>query len=400
MKIGDKVRFLSEVGGGRISGFKDKNTVLVEDEDGFDIPMPVNEVVVVNDEDYSTKHLVQTKKETEKKQEEEQQKRSIKALLAEEKNGNDEPDSDPSDNFTPAPQERRGGDKLSAFLAFVPMDVKDWTNTHFEAFFVNDSNYYLFYTYLTAESNTWKVRSLGEVEPNTKIFIEEFSRDDLNSMPRAAVQLVAFKRDKTFLLKPTVDVQMRIDAVKFFKLHTFRENDFFEQPALIYPIVENDRPARQLVVDADTLKREMYRPTEEGEKTPARKPSAEAPVQPKEPRKPLTPRYEDNQSKSHHVKEVLQGDKLVIDLHASEILDTTRGMSSSDILEYQLDVFRRTLDEYKDRKGQKIVFIHGKGEGVLRQHIIHELNYKYKRYPYQDASFREYGYGATQVTIK
>ena len=47
MKIGDKVRFLSEVGGGIVSGFQDKDTVLVRDEDGFDIPMPVRECVVV-----------------------------------------------------------------------------------------------------------------------------------------------------------------------------------------------------------------------------------------------------------------------------------------------------------------------------------------------------------------
>ncbi len=35
MKKGDKVRFLSEVGGGRVAGFQGKNIVLVEDEDGF-----------------------------------------------------------------------------------------------------------------------------------------------------------------------------------------------------------------------------------------------------------------------------------------------------------------------------------------------------------------------------
>ena len=46
------------------------------------------------------------------------------------------------------------------------------------------------------------------------------------------------------------------------------------------------------------------------------------------------------------------------------------------------------------------MFIHGKGEGVLRRAIINELNYRYKKYTYQDASFQEYGYGATQVTIR
>ena len=52
MKIGDKVRFLSEVGGGVVSGFQGKDIVLVQDEDGFDIPMPVRECVVVATDDY------------------------------------------------------------------------------------------------------------------------------------------------------------------------------------------------------------------------------------------------------------------------------------------------------------------------------------------------------------
>ena len=41
MKIGDKVRFLSEVGGGIVKGFQGKDIVLVEDTDGFDIPMHI-----------------------------------------------------------------------------------------------------------------------------------------------------------------------------------------------------------------------------------------------------------------------------------------------------------------------------------------------------------------------
>ena len=57
MKIGDKVRFLSEVGGGIISGFKGKDIVLVEDEDGFEIPTPINDVVLVGNEDLSLIHI-------------------------------------------------------------------------------------------------------------------------------------------------------------------------------------------------------------------------------------------------------------------------------------------------------------------------------------------------------
>ena len=53
MKIGDKVRFLSEVGGGVVTGFRGKDIVLVEDADGFDIPMPVRECVVIETDDYN-----------------------------------------------------------------------------------------------------------------------------------------------------------------------------------------------------------------------------------------------------------------------------------------------------------------------------------------------------------
>ena len=230
MKIGDKVRFLSEVGGGRVSGFQGKDIVLVEDEDGFDVPMRISEVVVIGEEDYDTKHMVEVKSGGPKV----------------EGGGEleEEPETEPADRpvtFKAPVEERKGGDKLSAYLAFVPIDVKELSNTRFESYIVNDCNYYLRYVYMTAEGTSWQVRSQGEVEPNTKLFIEEFGRDQLNQLEHSCIQLIAYKRDKYFLRKSAVDALVNIDPVKFYKLHTFRENQFFEQPALIYTIIENDR---------------------------------------------------------------------------------------------------------------------------------------------------------------
>lgn len=355
MKIGDKVRFLSETGGGRVSGFQGKNIVLVEDEDGFDVPMPVNEVVVVGDESYDTSRIVEGKQQQQKQ--------------AQQKKQEEEPADRPI-TFRPMPEERRGGEQLSVYLAFVPMEVKELSKTRFEAYLVNDSNYYVRFTYLSAEGNAWRLRATDEVEPNTKLFIEEFGREDLQGMERVSLQLVAYKRQKSFLLKPAVDVQMRIDGVKFFKLHTFQDSDFFEQPALIYTVVERDRVVRPLLIDAQRLKAEMYGSKEE------------------EPRSPLVR------------MPAKEGDPIVVDLHAHELLDTTAGMSATDILNHQLDYFRKTLKEYEKKRGTMIVFIHGKGEGVLRKALVNELQYRYKQFTYQDASFQEYGYGATQVTIK
>ena len=380
MKIGDKVRFLSEVGGGRVSGFQGKDIVLVEDEDGFEIPTSVHDVVVVEQDDYAMGKMISAKMEAQQKAEEHaatelhQDSRSIKSIL----NDHDEQTDMHVDEYDAADreitfrahvQEREGGNKLSAYLAFVPVDIKEITHTRFETYIVNDSNYYIHYSYLVAEGNAWTLKSVGEVEPNTKLFIEEFGREVLNDMGRIGVQLTAYKKDKPFLLKPAIDVQFRIDPVKFYKLHVFEENEFFEQPSLLFTIVDNDEVARPLVVDSKRLKEQMYK---------------------------------DEKIIAHEGKKKREKDDgtLVIDLHADELLETTAGMNAADILHYQLDVFKKTMDENKKKKGQKIVFIHGKGEGVLRHALVHELNYRYKSCTYQDASFQEYGYGATQVTIK
>ena len=53
-----------------------------------------------------------------------------------------------------------------------------------------------------------------------------------------------------------------------------------------------------------------------------------------------------------------------IDLHIGELLDDTRGMSNSEILNYQLDKFREVMEQYRNKREQRIVFIHGKGNTV------------------------------------
>lgn len=97
--------------------------------------------------------------------------------------------------------------------------------------------------------------------------------------------------------------------------------------------------------------------------------------------------------------ETLRNEIIEVDLHIGALLDNTVGMDNGAMLRYQLEVFRRTMQDYKHCTGQKIVFIHGKGEGVLRKAIIDELRLRYPHCEYQDASFQQYGFGATQVTM-
>ncbi|MEZ4797322.1 MAG: Smr/MutS family protein [Flavobacteriaceae bacterium] len=87
-----------------------------------------------------------------------------------------------------------------------------------------------------------------------------------------------------------------------------------------------------------------------------------------------------------------------IDLHIDKLLPTTKGMQKHDILTYQLETVKRKLAFVMSKNIQRIVFIHGVGEGVLKM----ELEYLLKQYDnlkYYDANYQKYGLGATEVYI-
>ncbi|MGI6222848.1 MAG: DUF2027 domain-containing protein [Prevotella sp.] len=400
MKIGDKVKFLNDVGGGVVAGFQGKNIVLVEDEDGFQIPTAISDVVVEESDDYSTTKVVSKRNEV-KSKEVEHDGRSVSSLLREGEDDAefpDEEDDDPSNgeiSYQRQPEERKEGNRLNVILAFVPMDIKNLSNTRFEVYLVNDCNYEIAYVYSSAEGSNWTVRQTGTVEPNTKYFIEEVGFEDLDAMQHLGIQMLAYKKTKPYVMKAPLDVRFRLNPIRFYKFHSFEKTLYFESPVLMFKLVEDDKPMLNSTIDAAELKRQMYSSASE-EKAQPSTPSK---------RDDYVGRYPDNQRKgnkkhSPYYRYRQMDDTVVVDLHANEILETTNGMNNADILNYQLKVFRDTLSEFANDKGKKIVFIHGKGEGVLRRAIINELKFHYKRYAYQDASFQEYGYGATQVTIR
>jgi dsDNA-specific endonuclease/ATPase MutS2 len=133
-----------------------------------------------------------------------------------------------------------------------------------------------------------------------------------------------------------------------------------------------------MFVDADELQEAMQTPEEQMHPQVMRVSAAEKRAQQKQDRNAI----------------------IEVDLHADELLDTLAGLDSKDILLYQLKVFRETLNEHLKERGRRVVFIHGKGDGVLRKALLDELKRKYSNCRHQDASFQEYGFGATMVTIK
>lgn len=90
--------------------------------------------------------------------------------------------------------------------------------------------------------------------------------------------------------------------------------------------------------------------------------------------------------------------KMEVDLHIHQLLKSTKGLSNFDMLNLQLETAKRQLDFAIDKRIQKVVFIHGVGEGILKE----ELYYLFKKYDnlkFYDADYQKYGLGATEVYI-
>lgn len=362
---GDTVRFLNSTGGGRV--IRIDGQMAYVDEDGFETPVLVKEcVVVARAGDQPTKTTFRAVAEPAKP-------KSVSAPTAVVAK---------SEPKTEQVTEEPGNDKLNVMLAFEPKDIKQLSTTDFYATLVNDSNYYIDFVLMTrrSEESQWTLRAHNVIEPNTLLDLDDVERSQIASFEYIAFQCTAFKQGKPFALKRPVAVEIKPDLTKFFKLHCFRENTYFDVPVLAFELVKNDLAANTPTPDRRNDLQELK------QKFAGDRPKS----------RPLTRR----QPKTGHPNVRETNGILEVDLHINELLDNTRGMSNADILNVQVDEFRRVMDGELKNKGRKIVFIHGKGEGVLRNALMKELTHRYKGTDVQDASFSQYGFGATQVTIR
>ncbi|TVZ59881.1 Smr domain-containing protein [Flavobacteriaceae bacterium MAR_2010_105] len=87
-----------------------------------------------------------------------------------------------------------------------------------------------------------------------------------------------------------------------------------------------------------------------------------------------------------------------VDLHIHHLTDSTRQMNNFEMLNLQLDTAKRQLEFAIKKRIQKVVFIHGVGEGVLRAEL-ETLFGRYDNVKYYEADYKKYGLGATEVYI-
>jgi DNA-nicking Smr family endonuclease len=107
----------------------------------------------------------------------------------------------------------------------------------------------------------------------------------------------------------------------------------------------------------------------------------------------------DLKRKFRHLESYGYKERVVLDLHIENLIDSHNGMSNSAILKIQMSHFKSFLNKSIDKKQRKIVVIHGVGEGVLRHEIRKELGIYHPYFEYYDASYDDFGYGATEIRL-
>ncbi len=331
INIGDKVRFLNEIGGGRVSRVEGSNMVYVLDEDGFEVPALLTEVVLV-------------------------EKKNGGAVKSSEQ---EEPEEIISYTETESDDEPK-------ILLAVTQNENITSNALL--YLINDSNYFAYYMIGRVNKDVLSPMYNGMLEPNTKVQLDDVAVNFLADKA-AFTQILLFKKDKDYEPIPVVEEKVNWTGGKLLKDASYTNNAYLKSKACLFHLLKGSLEKKL----EELTDKEIGKVIREKEK-----------VNPKVEKK---------------VKRRNDQSLLEVDLHIHELLDDTRGLSNREMLEIQMKEFHTIMKDNEKNKNRKIVFIHGVGNGVLKNEIRKELERKYKWHSFQDASFANYGYGATMVII-
>ena len=328
IRIGDKVRFLNESGGGTVTRLKDSHNVFVEIEDGFEVPYPIKFLVVTE-----TEFIVNKDAE----------------------NLDLTPNYKPDENiyFVLEPDHE------------LPL-LTDWYSIHL----FNQSEFNIFFTYSVKDGNLYQTLKHGELGPYQKLFLKKINKKQLSEYALNKVELLFFKKRHYIAQIPVAEVILLNE--KIISNGTFIRNEEFKNPVMYFVLRDKflrDNRQKIELTEFDVERLKKFDEYHTGK----------------------------NQVSKPHKKIQLIEEKEV-DLHIEELLDDIRGMSNGDMLNFQIKIFQKELDAAISSNFKKIIFIHGVGNGRLKSEIRHIL----KSYPecmVGDASYKKYGYGATEVIL-
>ena len=335
LKEGDRVQLINEAVKATVSKpFSDKE-VYVLDENGFEYRVKVNDLVRITDEDSYTN-------DTSTSSEKEEASNTEKSIL------------------------KYFSQLRSCFFCIVPADAGHLFTTDYAIIVANNSDKTLLYSVHFADDlNGYS--SFGVVEPGAEDVAGYIGNDLPVKSSRFILNYILHSdADKTGLREFSFSPEDFLNE-KYFLTH-----ELFGQHILAFDI---------------TASQEIKIPEGEIKKL----------VDYFSPEKKISNKGSTSVKKTKADEIPLLTNEKTVDLHIEELTDDYAGMSNSEMLNLQLDCFKKELDAAMLNHYYRIIFIHGKGNGVLRSKIRIELdamNIKYK-----DADINRFGFGATEVLL-
>jgi len=351
-KVGDKVKFLNETGGGIVSKILSSNMVHITIEDGFEIPILTNEIIKIDE--YSGAFVEKSFREME----------LPKAS-----------DIENADTYTERSSElisMRSRDPFpeGIYIALVPQDQKWLITGLLDLYLINFSeNTLLFSLLLKNKDGHFESLDYDAIQPKSKVIIDSIEREAIEEWKEGVIQIL-FHPDKADHILMPVTVDYKFNPVKLYKEASYRSSAFLQEKAYIIKIhsVSDSRP---ICHDEKSLKYEDNTMT---------KKAVEA--------KPIA--IIDRHKIDTGIAEV--------DLHISALKEDFTGLSNHQILQIQTKYFSKCLDSALENHYFKIIAIHGIGNGTLKKALT-EILKDFGGLEFMDASFRKYGAGAIDIRI-
>lgn len=355
-KPGDKVRFLNSTGGGTVIKEINSFMVLVEIEDGFEIPTLASELLVIEPGGASGDlFLNKNERRTE----------SPAAAIP-------EPDDFESDRISHIINRGDGSvAPTGVYLAWVPQEQQRLLTGLMDVYLVNNTTSEILYTFFLKDNEgNFSGIDYGSIPAESKLVIESIVRDDIAMWSNGIVQ-VLFYADKNEKVLMPVSATFRIKGSVFYQEGSYHETRFLtDQKAIVYTVCELNR-------------------------VPS---TYEQILNEKENREPLPAAAERFRPETAIDQHRTAPGEAEVDLHISSLRQDYSKLSPHEILTIQLGYFERMLGSAIAFKFTKVIFIHGIGNGTLKQSIIERLK-EYEDIEFRTAPFNKYGNGAIELII-
>ncbi|MCX6247897.1 MAG: DUF2027 domain-containing protein [Bacteroidetes bacterium] len=351
IKVGDKVKFLNATGGGVVRSIIDSRLVSVAIEGGFEIPVQASELLVIDPVDAGSRFFHESFDVPDIPQSSDPGGVSLSS--------SDGPEDLPRNVIS-----SRRSEEL--FLVFVPHDQKWLITGNLDVFLVNNTSYDVLYNlFRKADDGSWSGVDYGSQGAGTRLLMATIHRDDLPLWTEGAIQFL-FHREKCKQVPPPFHAEFSITGKKFYSEQNYRDSVYVAGKGMVVKIA---------TVSAD----------------------------PEEKKSGLT-------GKASSVKETKNSDdfiqrhktgerEAVVDLHIHELVDDPAGFEKVEILEFQKNYFIRCLESAIASGFLKVTFIHGVGNGVLRD-VVMDILKKQEGIEVFDAPMQKYGVGALEVQIR